>query len=160
MTTTTTRIGLALAVALAGFGEAGWAQEAPEEPATSEAAEPSEVPDLTVPDLSADAPRTYRTCPDRPPRPDWLESLSVRDSYKGVLLMSIYEARAYESIVASGDCSCSNKAPSWDAAMTEYQGDYAELDYEAQSEATSEFVDLKNSLRQQTRAICQKQGNW
>lgn len=190
MTNTTTRIGLTLALALVGLGGAGRAQEVSGEPPTSEATpeliapeidapalpsmteEAAQEPtsgaagssafnDLTPPDMSA--PRSaseYRTCPDREERPEWLETLDPREADRGLLLMRIYEARNYERIVTTGDCSCAVKAPSWEAAEAEYQEKYAALDLQAQDRAENEFREIVDQFRREARRICQAQGNW
>lgn len=149
--TTRAWVGLALATALIGFGA----------PALPQDAAADGFNDLTLPDLSAPREdREYDVCPDREPRPEWLETLGVADGYKGVLLMTIYEARSYEAIVATGDCSCANRAPSWDAAEAEYQEDFAPLEAGAQRDATREFRGLKDDHYRDARAICRDQGNW
>ena len=187
MMTTTTRIGLTLAVALATAG-AGLAQEALEEPAPAEPA-----PELITPEIDAPAPppmteaeaaaqdaegasdsmnltppnmraprsaSEYRTCPDREERPAWAEDLGVKEVIRSLLLSEIYKARSYEQIVATGDCSCAVKAPSWDAADAEYQENYAALDLGAVREARGEFQRLSGSLHNEARRICRVQGNW
>ena len=149
MTSTTARIALTITLAL--LGSAASAQDGAA----------NDFNDLTLPDMSApEAEREYDVCPDREPRPEWAQNLDVHDSYKGVLLMRIYEARSYEVIVASGDCSCANRAPSWDAADAEYQANFALLDPQAQQRATSEYRRLKDDHYRDARAICQAQGNW
>lgn len=145
---TTTRTGLALALALAGLGTRALAQDIGG----------SVDLNLTPPDMSA--PQEYRTCPDREPRPAWIEELEGWEAERGLLLMRIYEARNYERIVTTGDCSCANKAPPWDAAEAEYQEEYAALDLEAQDEAEDNFRDLKNQFYRDARRICRAQGNW
>ena len=154
-TTTQAWIALALVVVLAGIGGSGPAQEAAGPTGSND------FMDLTMPDLSV--PRDeqeYEVCPDREPRPEWVGNLGVRESYRGVLLMRIYEARSYEAIVETGDCSCAKRAPSWDAAEAEYQENYAQLDPQAQQRATTEFRRLKTEFQRDARAICEAQGNW
>ncbi|MFC5567104.1 hypothetical protein ACFPOC_11870 [Rubellimicrobium aerolatum] len=190
MRNTTTRIGLTLALALVGLGGAGRAQEVSGEPPTSEATpeliapeidgpalpsmteEAAQEPtpgaagssafnDLTPPDMSA--PRSaseYRTCPDREERPAWAEKLEGREAVRSLLLSEIYRARSYEQIVATGDCSCAVKAPSWAAAEAEYQENYAALDLVAVREARGEFQRLSGSFHHEARRICRAQGNW
>ncbi len=149
MTNSTTRIALTHALALHGGV------------ASAQDGTASDFNDLTLPDMSApEAEREYDVCPDREPRPQWVDRLNVHDSYKGVLLMRIYEARSFETIVASGDCSCTNRAPPWDAADAEYQANFALLDPQAQQRATGEFQTLRGSLRREAKAICEAQGNW
>ncbi len=146
MTNTTARIALTLAMALHG-GVAS--------------AQDGVANDFTLPDMSApEAEREYDVCPDREPQPQWAQNLDTRDSYKGVLLMQIYEARSYEAIVATGDCSCANRAPSWATADAEYQANFAMLDPQAHRSATREFQTLRGSLRRDAKAICEAQGNW
>ena len=145
-----TMICLALGMIPAGLGGPAKAQEAQVDGV-----------DLTPPDLSAPrGEREYRTCPDREERPAWLEGLKGYDAERGLLLMSIYEARTYEAIVSTGDCSCLVKAPPWDAAEAEYQDDYAALDLPAVDEAEDDFSRLARSLYRDVRRICREQGNW
>ena len=141
---------LALATALAALGGAAPAQDVGDD-----------AVDLTPPDMSAPASeQEYRTCPDREPRPEWLETIGMRDAVKGQLLMRIYEARTYERIVATGNCSCAVKAPPWDDAEAEYLEGYAALDLQGQDEAEADFRRLENEFHQEARRICREQGNW
>ena len=116
---------LTLALALVGLVAPALAQDAPppNEAATSAPAASGGFADLSPPDLAA-SPEAG-ACPDRPPRPEWAENLQGWEVQRSLLLSAIYEARSYEVIVATGDCSCANRAPSWDAADAEYQADYA-----------------------------------
>lgn len=150
MRITKTRTGLALRVALATLGGAAWAQDAGDD-----------YMDLTPPDMSAPrGDREYRTCPDREDRPAWVDELDGWEAQRGLLLMRIYEARSYERIVTTGDCSCATKAPSWDMAEAEYFEEYAALDLQAQDQAERDFRRLKNEFRREARRICIEQGNW
>lgn len=151
MMNTTARIGCALAVLLAGHAGAGLAQDGTAD----------NFNDFTPPDMSMPrSEREYRTCPDREARPEWAENLEGWEVGRSLLLSEIYKARSYEQIVATGDCSCANKAPPWDAAEAEYQEDYAALDLSAMREARGEFQRLSGSLHQDARRICREQGNW
>ncbi len=142
------RLGLALALALAGLGSAARAQDTADD-----------ALDLTPPDLSA-LEGEYRTCPDREPRPAWLDELRGFKAVRALLVSEIYKARTYEAIVATGDCSCAVKAPPWDAAEAEYLQTYASLDRSAVGDALGEFQSLSGSLYQDARRICREQGNW
>lgn len=116
---------------------------------------------LTPPNMSA--PRAvgeYRTCPDREERPAWAENLDGREVVRSLLLSEIYKARSYEQIVATGDCSCAVKTPSWNAAEAEYQENFAALDLAAADRAWGEFQRLSGSLHNDARRICRAQGNW
>lgn len=150
MKSTSTWTGLALAAALAGLGGAAPAQDAG-----------NDALDLTPPDLSAPASdQEYRTCPDREPRPSWIDELKGFKAVRALLVSEIYTARTFEAIVATGDCSCAVKAPPWDAAEAEYQETYAALDRSAVGDALGEFQSLSGSLHQDARRICREQGNW
>ena len=114
--------------------------------------------DLTPPEVTGESEPLV--CPDRPPRPAWVENLNGWEVQRSLLLSAIYEARSYEAIVATGDCSCANRAPSWDVADAEYQENYAALDLQAQDKAEDEFRQLRRSFEREARAICREQGNW
>ncbi|MBP1806900.1 hypothetical protein [Rubellimicrobium aerolatum] len=121
----------------------------------------ADVLDLTPPDLSAPrSARAYRTCPDREERPAWIEELKGWDSIRGLVISEIYQARVYEKIVATGDCSCANKAPPWDAAEAEYQENYAAISNQGLREVRDEFQTLSGNLYKDARRICRAQGNW
>ncbi len=148
---TRTRIGLILAVVLAGLGKAALAQEA----------SATDFNDLTPPDMSAPrSEREFRTCPDRELPPPWIDELEAWEVFRGGLVQDIYEARTYEAIAATGDCSCAVKAPPWNAAEAEYQEDYAALDLGAVQDASSDFGRITRSLYRDVRRICREQGNW
>lgn len=150
MRSTRTWAGLALAAALAGLGGAAPAQEAS-----------ADALDLTPPDLSTpQSEEEYRTCPDREPRPAWVDELEGREVFRAALVSDIYKARSYEAIVATDDCSCTTKAPPWDTAEAEYQKDYAALDLGAVQDASTDFNRLSRSLYRDVRRICREQGNW
>lgn len=149
-----------LAFALGGLVAPALGQDAP---TSDEATTPAPVgsdgfADLSPPDLAV-SPEAG-VCPDRPPRPEWAEDLKASEVLRSLLLTRIYEARSYEVILETGDCSCANRAPSWDAADAEYQAEYAGLDLQAQDEAEDNFRRLRNSLEREARALCREQGNW
>lgn len=149
--TTRTGLGLALAVVVAGLGGAARAQEAPD----------IDLNDLTPPDLGAPrSEREYRTCPDREDPPAWTENLEGWETGRSALLSEIYEARTYEAIVATSDCSCAVKAPPWDEADAEYQENYGALDLAQVAEVRRDFSRLSRTLYQDVRRICREQGNW
>lgn len=152
MKSTRTRVGLALAVALAGLWSAAWAQDV---------SAADDTLDLIPPDMSTPASeQEYRTCPDREPRPAWIDELKGFKAVRALLVSEIYKARTYEAIIATGDCSCAVKAPPWDAAEAEYLEAYAALDRSAVGDALGEFQRLSGSLHQDARRICTEQGNW
>lgn len=151
------RTSLVLTLTLCGLMAPVVAQDTPPTPST-DATTPDRFRDLTPPEVTGESEPLV--CPDRPPRPAWAENLDGWEVQRSLLLSAIYEARSYEAIVATGDCSCANRAPSWDVADAEYQENYAALDLQAQTDAESEFRRLKNDLRREARAICREQGNW
>ena len=106
------------------------------------------------------SPQQYRICNDRPASPIWMDEVHVREAYKALTLMRLYELRAWEAIKASGDCGCDVRFPSWDAASAEYEERFATR---TQAEHTQVQLALRNEQNQITRAVqdlCEAQGNW
>ncbi|MFN3844307.1 MAG: hypothetical protein ACK4RZ_00615 [Paracoccaceae bacterium] len=102
----------------------------------------------------------YRICNERPARPTWMDEVHVREAYKALTLMRLYELRSWESIMASGDCGCDFRFPSWDAASAEYEEGFATS---TQAEHTQVQLALREKQSQITRDvqdICEAQGNW
>ena len=105
-------------------------------------------------------PEQYRICNDRPARPVWMDEVHPREAYKALTLMRLYELRSWETINESGDCGCDVRFPSWDAASTEYEEQFAS---DTQAEHTQAQLALRNEQNQIARAvqdICEAQGNW
>lgn len=112
--------------------------------------------DLTV----SMAPQRYRICNDRPPRPEWVDTLTPRQAYRAVTLMELYELRAFEAIIETRDCSCGTRFPAWGVAEKEY---FTAHERENASEHTKVRRDArkqKNAIRYQVQAVCEAQGNW
>ena len=117
---------------------------------------PQVTNDLTVTMSS----QQYRICNDRPARPTWMDEVHPREAYKALTLMRLYELRSWETINESGDCGCDVRFPSWDAASTEYEEQFAS---DTQAEHTQAQLALRNEQNQIARAvqdICEAQGNW
>ena len=151
------RTSLVMALTLCGLTAPVVAQDTLPTPST-DATTPDTFRDLTPPEVTGESEPLV--CPDRPPRPAWAENLDGWEVQRSLLLTRIYEARSYEAIVTTGDCSCANRAPSWEAADAEYQENYAALDLQAQDKAEDEFRQLRRSFEREARAICREQGNW
>lgn len=101
-----------------------------------------------------------RVCPDRPPRPDWMENAHVRDAHKNILVQQMYRAQGLNAVVETGDCSCETRFPSWSAVSDYYFENYAGLDRHEILERTSDYSGTANELRPTARAICEEQENW
>lgn len=112
--------------------------------------------DLTV-DL---APQQYRICNDRPARPVWMDEVHPREAYKALTLMRLYELRAWEGIMASGECGCDIRFPSWDAASAEYEVRFARLTQAEQTQVRRVLRDQQNQISRDVRDTCEVQGNW
>ena len=112
--------------------------------------------DLTV-DMS---PQQYRICNDRPARPTWMDEIDPRQAYKALTLMDLYELRAWEQIVETGDCGCDVRFPSWEKASEEFDERYL-LDSAAEhTTAQRDIRRQRNDLRLVVQEICEAQGNW
>ena len=112
--------------------------------------------DLTV-DMS---PQQYRICNDRPARPTWMDEINPREAYKALTLMDLYELRAWEQIVETGNCACDVRFPSWKDASEEFDEKYL-LDSAAEhTTAQRDIRRQRNDLRLAVQEICEAQGNW
>jgi hypothetical protein len=106
------------------------------------------------------SPQQYRICNDRPSRPVWMDEVHVREAYKALTLMDLYELRAWEKIAEEGDCSCETRFPSWDAAEDEFNSTYLEAPAADHTVAQREIRRQRNDLRHAVQIICEAQGNW
>lgn len=106
------------------------------------------------------APDRYRICTDRPARPAWADALGVREAWKGLTLRALYELRAWQEIVARGDCSCATRFPDWSAADEEYRERYLTLSQREQTALRADLRAARPLIEDQVRAICTAEGNW
>ncbi|KFI29162.1 hypothetical protein CG51_07675 [Haematobacter missouriensis] len=105
-------------------------------------------------------PQRYRICNERPERPAWADELRIREAWKAVTLMGLYELRAWENIVSLGNCSCEVRFPDWAAADAEYRERFFDLAQGEQTALRRELRSNQNALAGQVRTICEAQGNW
>lgn len=105
-------------------------------------------------------PQRYRICNDRPERPAWVEELHIREAWKAVTLMELYEVRAWESIASTQDCSCETRFPEWTAADEEYRERYIELPQGEQTALRRELRAHQRTIADRVQSICEAQGNW
>lgn len=84
--------------------------------------------DLAMPSMSdkSVAPSPYG-CPPQE-RPAWEAELPIRESYKSVLLLNIYEAIWIRNVERDGTCNCDKRVPAWDEADLIYQTLFANLE--------------------------------
>ncbi|WP_197922646.1 hypothetical protein [Thiosulfatihalobacter marinus] len=112
--------------------------------------------DLTV-DMS---PQQYRICNDRPARPTWMDEVHPREAYKALTLMDLYELRAWEQIVETGNCSCDVRFPKWEEASEEFNERYLMASVEEHTAAQRDIRQRRNDLRHAVQDLCEAQGNW
>ena len=105
-------------------------------------------------------PQRYRICNDRPERPAWVEELHIREAWKAVTLMELYEVRAWERIASTQDCSCATRFPEWTAADEEYRERYIELPQGEQTALRRELRTHQRTIADRVQSICEAQGNW
>ena len=105
-------------------------------------------------------PQRYRICNDRSERPAWVEELHIREAWKAVTLMELYEVRAWESIASTQDCSCETRFPEWTAADEEYRERYMELPQGEQTALRRELRAHQRTIADRVQSICETQGNW
>lgn len=101
------------------------------------------------------------SCPERRVEPSFLDSIDFREAHRKTLIQRMYTAQAFTTVSQTGDCSCSNRFPDWDATLEYYQNNYAGIgDRFEIDRQTSYYEGITNNLRTNVRAICVKQGNW
>lgn len=110
------------------------------------------------PTLGGDA---MRVCPDRPPRPDWIETVSPRDAHRANLVQQIYRAQNLRAVAESGTCSCETRYPSWATADAHFDENYAAIEERWGIIARIlEYRDAANAYRRIAMPICEAEGNW
>jgi hypothetical protein len=71
---------------------------------------------------------TADVCPDRPPEPDWMQNILLRDAFQRVLVQDIYRAQNIERIIETGSCVCATRFPEWDTAEDIFQDEHLGTD--------------------------------
>ena len=99
-------------------------------------------------------------CIDRPAEPEWMQSITVREAYRRVLVQDIYRAQNLERIVETGSCTCDTRFPSWEAAETEFRERFNTAERWEMLEASDTYNRRANALRPDAMAICEAEGNW
>ncbi|MEM8635209.1 MAG: hypothetical protein AAGF33_09560 [Pseudomonadota bacterium] len=104
--------------------------------------------------------RDFEFCQDRPAQPDWIETLPVREAYKGLVIQTIYRAQSVERVVTAGECSCDTRFPAWDGAVQHFNDRYLSGDRNELREANTTYLERFNELRTAARTICEQEGHW
>jgi len=117
---------------------------------------PQVTNDLTV----TIEPQQYRICNDRPARPTWMDEVHPREAYKALTLMDLYELRAWEQIVETGNCGCDVRFPVWEDASEEFDARYLRASAAEHTAAQRDIRQKRNDLRHAVQDICEAQGNW
>ncbi len=105
-------------------------------------------------------PQQYRICNDRPARPTWMDEVPARESYKALTLMDLYELRAWEQIVETGNCGCDVRFPEWEDASGEFDEIYLIASAAEHTAAQRDIRQQRNDLRHAVQDLCEAQGNW
>ena len=106
------------------------------------------------------SPQQYRICNDRPERPTWMDEVQPRESYKALTLMDLYELRAWEQIVETGNCGCDVRFPEWEDASGEFDEIYLMASAAEHTAAQRDIRQQRNDLRHAVQDLCEAQGNW
>ena len=117
---------------------------------------PQVTNDLTV----TMTPQQYRICNDRPARPTWMDEVPPRESYKALTLMDLYELRAWQQIVETGNCGCDVRFPEWEDASGEFDEIYLIASAAEHTAAQRDIRQQRNDLRHAVQDLCEAQGNW
>lgn len=102
----------------------------------------------------------YEFCQERPPEPDWMQNLHVRESYKRRLVQSIYQLEGYQRVSEASDCSCDTLYPPWDNAVQRFNDNYLHLERRDAMDTRRDFQDQANTLRRSLRDLCEPIGHW
>jgi len=117
---------------------------------------PQVTNDLTV----TMSPQQYRICNDRPARPTWMDEVHPREAYKALTLMDLYELRAWEQIIETGNCGCDVRFPEWEIASAEYEVRFEAMSQAEQTQARRSIAEQRSSISRQVQDLCEAQGNW
>ncbi len=120
------------------------------------AASPSSAERNLVPSLE----RSFDVCPDRPPEPEWMQNIPLRQAYQRVLVQDIYRAQNLERIVETASCDCEIHFPSWDAAEAMFRERHASDERWEMLEASDAYNRRANNVGLEAKAICEAAGNW
>ena len=120
------------------------------------AASPSSAERDLVPTLE----RSFDVCPDKPPEPEWMKNIPLRQAYQRVLVQDIYRAQNLERVVESGNCGCETRFPSWYAAEEVFHERHASDERWEMLEASDAYNRRANDVRIEAKAICEAAGNW
>ena len=100
-------------------------------------------------------------CPDRPPEPELVSNMELKESHKAILIQRMYRATSYVAILEAGECSCANRFPTWDTVVDYYLANYARLEARFEIQERSKYY--RNSIDQNrpaVRELCIAQDNW
>ena len=103
----------------------------------------------------------FLVCPDRPPEPELVANMGLKESHKAILIQRMYRATSYVAILETGECSCANRFPAWDTVVASYLANYARLEtrFEVQ-ERTKHYRHSIDQNRRAVRDLCIAQDNW
>lgn len=102
----------------------------------------------------------FEFCQDRPSEPDWMQNIPVRESYKRLLVQSIYRLEGYQRAANAGNCTCDTLFPPWTDAVQHFNDNYLHLEQFEAMQTRREFQDQGTALRRSVRELCEAEGNW
>ncbi|WP_300063846.1 hypothetical protein [uncultured Roseobacter sp.] len=118
------------------------------------------IPASAERDLVPDLDNTPDVCVDRPAEPDWMQNITLREAYKRVLVQDIYRAQNLERVVEEGNCDCSTRFATWDAAEALFFERFADAERWEMLEASDDYNRRASAARPEAMTICQAAGNW
>ncbi len=104
--------------------------------------------------------REYEFCQERPPEPEWMRNMHARESYRRLLIQSIYRLEGYERVSEAENCECKTLFPSWDNAVQRFNDNYLHLEQFELMQTRREFQDQGTAVRRSVKALCEAVGNW
>lgn len=102
----------------------------------------------------------FEFCQDRPPEPEWMQNIHVRESYKRLLVQSIYRLEGYQRVANATDCTCDTLFPPWTDAVQHFNDNYLHLEQFEAMQTRRDFQNQGTALRRSVRELCEAEGNW
>lgn len=119
----------------------------------------SSAPSLAERNLVPSLERNFDVCPERPPEPEWMKNIPLRQAYQRVLVQDIYRALNLERIVDTSDCACETRFPAWDEAEATLRDNHASAERWEMLQASDRYNRRANEARPEAKAICEAAGN-
>lgn len=104
--------------------------------------------------------REFEFCQERPPEPEWMQNLHVRESHKRLLIQAINRLEGYQHVADASDCGCATLFPPWANAVQHFNDNYLHLEQFEAVQTRRDYQNQGDALRQSVKELCEAEGNW